>query len=153
MGNTLRQRATIYLRHCISVSCIWVFYGVLLRDADLKYNKLLPFQLSTNLQYFTSSNISGIFLKNVFSYSLYQWLFIYPALNLTQHFIKKYKKRDIFSKIAHMHMKIGQMQDVRALFNDKKIWKFPFFTPIWLYTLFNDFRPVPSFWNTMYRHL
>ena len=60
-----------------------------------------------------------------------------------------------------MHMKIGQMQDVRALFDEKNCFlKIPisdvndvdtrFFE---ISALFTYFRPLASFWNTTYRHL
>ena len=52
----------------------------------------------------------------------YRFLFLFLGTYNTKS--TNLKKRDIFSKIAYMHMKIGQMQDVRALV-DKKIWKFP----------------------------
>ena len=59
-----------------------------------------------------------------------------------------------------MHMKIGQMQDVRALLDEKKnsenshFWRQYGYTQIFeIFSLFTDFRPLASFWNTIYRLL
>ena len=44
-----------------------------------------------------------------------------------------------------MHMKIGQMQDIRALFDEKKILKIPIFdvnTAIWIFSRFPHFLPI-----------
>ena len=54
-----------------------------------------------------------------------------------------YKKRNIFSLIAHMHMKLGQMQDVRALFDEKKgFLKIPIFD---VNTAIRDFSKFTHF--------
>ena len=60
-----------------------------------------------------------------------------------------------------MHMKIGQMQYVRALFDGEKkcsenshFWRQYGYTQIFeISSLLTDFRPLASFWNTTYRHL
>ena len=57
-----------------------------------------------------------------------------------------YKKRDILSKIAHIHMKVGEMQDIRALFDEKKcLLKIPIFyadTEIRKFSKFPHFLPI-----------
>ena len=59
-----------------------------------------------------------------------------------------------------MHMKLGQMQDVRMLFDEilffenSHFWRRYGYTQIFeISALFTDFRPLASFWNTTYRHL
>ena len=57
-----------------------------------------------------------------------------------------------------MHMKLGQMQDIRVLFDDfffnSHFWRRYGYTQIFeISALFTDFRPLASFWNTTYRHL
>ena len=58
-------------------------------------------------------------------------------------------------------MKIGQIQDIRVLFDEKKcffinshFWRqYGYMQFFAIDTLFTDFRPLASFWNTTYRHL
>ena len=57
---------------------------------------------------------------------------------------QNYKKRDIFFKIGHMHLKLGQMQDVRALFDEKKILKIPIFD---VNTAIRKFRNFATFYR------
>ena len=60
-----------------------------------------------------------------------------------------------------MHMKLGQMQDIRGLFDEKKcfflnshFWRRYGYTQIFkISSLFTDLRPLASFWNTTYRHM
>ena len=54
-----------------------------------------------------------------------------------------------------MHMKLGQMQDIRGLFDEKKgFWRRYGYTQIFeISALLTDFRPLASFRNTLYRHL
>ena len=55
----------------------------------------------------------------------------------------KLQKRDIFFKIGHMHLKLGQMQDVRALFDEKKYFlKIPIFD---VDTAIRKFSKIPHF--------
>ena len=52
-------------------------------------------------------------------------------------------KKHIFFKIAHMHLKLGQMQDVRALFDEKKYFlKIPIFD---VDTAIRKFSKIPHF--------
>ena len=57
-------------------------------------------------------------------------------------------------------MKLGQMQDLRVLFDEifffenSHFWRRYGYTQIFVMSaLFTDFRPLLSFWNTVYRHL
>ena len=60
-----------------------------------------------------------------------------------------------------MHMKLGQMQDIRGLFDEKKcflknshFWRRYGYMQIFeISSLLTDFRPLAIFWNTTYRHL
>ena len=57
-----------------------------------------------------------------------------------------------------MHMKLGQMQDIRGLFDEKfensHFWRRYGYAQIFeISALFTDFRPLASFWNTTYRQL
>ena len=58
-----------------------------------------------------------------------------------------------------MHMKLGQIQDIRVLFDEffflnSRFWRRYGYTQIFeISAIFTDFRPLASFWNTTYRHL